>query len=281
MRKGADNQLELAADKEGEHESLTLRWAFGSGIRGITLVGLRRDGTFAESRLSWYPSDRAYSLTPGATRNDPQTALDALGRTLTAKEAQECFSCHTTDYTPGPSGPVLTQMGIHCERCHGPGLEHSRLMAQPEPASRGHDRRISNPGRLEAFAQIEMCGACHGHPPRDTDLAALRFIEQTPQTARFPSRRLVLSRCFNESDGSLKCTLCHDPHTNVAEQSAQRDRSCLGCHTPRLRAKASVCPVSASNCVTCHMPRQRVMLHSEFTDHWIRVVSARAPGGRK
>src|SRR5205085_2806505 len=89
MRKGADNQLELAADKEGEHESLPIRWAFGSGVRGITLVGLRSDGAFAESRLSWFHFERAYSLTPGATRNDPQTVLEALGRTLTPKEAQE------------------------------------------------------------------------------------------------------------------------------------------------------------------------------------------------
>ena len=281
VRKNARNQLELEASKGGQRELLTLRWAFGSGVRGITPVGVRSDATIVESRLSWYPSEHAYSLTPGATKNDPQTAIESLGRTLSLEEAQQCFSCHTTDYTPGPSGPMLNEMGIHCERCHGPGLEHVRLMAGPAPPASGQDRKILNPARLKAFAQLEMCGACHGKPPHDTDLSALQFIEQTPQTARFPSRRLVLSRCFNESVDGLKCTLCHDPHINVSERRAQRDQPCIACHSERLRAKARTCPVQQSDCVSCHMPKERAMLNFEFTDHWIRVAWVKAPKGSK
>ena len=280
FRKNDGNQLELESRKGDQSELLTLRWAFGSGVRGITPVGVRGDATIAESRLSWYPSEGAYSLTPGATKNDPQTAIESLGRTLSLEEAQQCFSCHTTDYTPGPSGPVLNEMGIHCERCHGPGLEHVRLMTGPTPPTSGQDRKILNPARLKAFAQLEMCGACHGKPPRDTDLNALQFIERTPRTARFPSQRLVLSRCFNES-ADLKCTLCHDPHTNVSERRAQRDQPCIGCHSERLRAKARICPVQQSDCVSCHMPKERVMLHSEFTDHWIRIATAKPTKGPK
>jgi predicted CXXCH cytochrome family protein len=278
LSKGTEGELQLEAVKESEHGALLLRWAFGSGDKGITMVGLGADGKFVEGRLSWYASDRTYSLTTGATRNNPQTALESLGRTLTSKEAQECFSCHTTAYSPDRSGPVEREMGIHCERCHGPGLEHSRLMAGPNAPARGQDRKISNPGRLEAFAQAEMCGACHGRPPRDADLAAIQFIERTPDTARFPSQRLVLSRCYNESGDGIRCTTCHDPHLNVAEQRSLRDRSCIGCHTGRARSKTRVCPTATSNCVSCHMPKQRVMLHSEFTDHWIRVSSTKAAG---
>src|SRR5579863_9360184 len=42
------------------------------------------------------------------------------------------------------------------------------------------------------------------------------------------------------------------------------------------RSKARVCPTSTSDCVSCHMPKQRVMAHSVFTEHWIRVTSTRA-----
>jgi predicted CXXCH cytochrome family protein len=279
ISQGADGQLRLEAIKESEHAVLLLRWAFGSGDKGITMVGLDASGKFIEGRLSWYAAEGTYSLTTGATRSNPQTALESLGRTLTSKQAQECFSCHTTAYTAGQSGPAVPEMGIHCERCHGPGLEHSLLTAGPNAPARGQDRKISNPGRLDAFAQVEMCGACHGRPPRDTDLAAIQFIERTPDTARFPSQRLVLSHCYNESAEGIKCTTCHDPHSNLAAQRSQRDRACIGCHTDQVRPKARVCPTATSNCVSCHMPKQRVMLHSEFTDHWIRTTAAKAPGG--
>ena len=152
-------------------------------------------------------------------------------------------------------------------------------MAGPNAPPRGQHRKISNPGRLGAFAQAEMCGACHGRPPRDSDLAAIQFIERTPDTARFPSQRLVLSHCYNESADGIRCTTCHDPHSDVAAQRSGRDQSCIGCHTGRARPKARLCPTASSDCVSCHMPKQRVMQHSEFTDHWIRVSSAKALGG--
>ena len=281
LRKNAGNQLELEASKGVQRESLTLRWAFGSGVRGITPVGVRSDATFVESRLSWYPSEHAYSLTPGATRYDPKTTIESLGRALSLDDVQQCFSCHTTDYTPGPSGPVPNEMGIHCERCHGPGLEHVRLMAGPSPLANGQDRKILNPARLRAFAQVEMCGACHGKPPRETDLSALQLSEPTPQMARYPSRRLVLSRCFSESADGLKCTSCHNPHINVSEWRAQRDQPCIACHSERLRAKARICPLQQSDCVSCHMPKERAMLHFEFTDHWILVAWVKPPKNSK
>jgi hypothetical protein len=272
LRLSASNQMELEAARGADHASLKLRWAFGSARRGITPVGVRDDGTIVESRLSWYPLDGGYSLTPGATRFDPQTVMESLGRTMTLNDVQKCFSCHTTDYTPGPSGPVLTEMGIHCERCHGPGLDHVRAMSGGSPPARWQDRKIVNPGRLETFAQLELCGTCHGKPPLDGDLAALEELERTPQTARYPSRRLVLSRCYNESTGGLRCTRCHDPHVNVSQQRASRDQACLDCHGGRAESKARKCPAGQSDCVSCHMPRQRVMIHSEFIDHWIRVA---------
>jgi hypothetical protein len=75
------------------------------------MVGLAADGKFVEGRLSWYASEPTYSLTTGATKDDLKTVLESLGRTLTSNEAQECFSCHTTAYSPGQSGSASAQMG--------------------------------------------------------------------------------------------------------------------------------------------------------------------------
>ena len=135
----------------------------------------------------------------------------------------------------------------------------------------GHatDKNIFHPGKLDGFAQAQMCGVCHGRPPEDTDLAMINLIQQAPNTVRFPTQRLVLSRCFNESDGGIRCTKCHDPHTDEVRSS---DVVCGDCHRKGLRARVKICPVAKAGCATCHMPKEQVMANSSFTDHWIRVV---------
>ena len=158
--------------------------------------------------------------------------------------------------------------GVHCERCHGSGEQHIQAMAEEtDDPSRG----IDNPGRLGALEQVYFCGACHGIPPGGADLRALGHAMAMDHSVRFPAERLVLSRCYNESGGRLKCTTCHDPHENLA---ASFDRNCLSCHGSQAEF-AVPCPQSNNDCVSCHMPRETgFMTHSAFADHWIRVVPA-------
>jgi predicted CXXCH cytochrome family protein len=270
LRRRAGGELELVARKDGVEQALRLQWVFGSGVKGITPVGQRADGQFAESRLSWYASLRGFDITTGATGQDPRTAAQSLGRSLSRNELLECFGCHSTRPAPDQPAPEADEMGIRCERCHGPGMEHIRAVQDPGQA----DKKIFQPGRLDGFAQAQFCGVCHGRPPQDTDFRAIRFIEQSPHTARFPSQRLVLSRCFNETDGGIRCTQCHDPHGNVSGKRAAYEKVCVSCHRIGASAHAKVCSVAHSDCSACHMPKQQVMAHSLFTDHWIRVVRA-------
>ena len=253
LRRGADGNLELAAQKAHSEDRMTLKWAFGSGTKGITPVGIRANGELAESRLTWYRSLGSFDLTTGAAKLDPHTLSENLGRPLRQDDLIQCLSCHTTGGSP-------QAMGIRCERCHGPGQEHVRTMQH---------KSILLPGKLDGFAQAQMCGVCHGRPPEDTDLATIRMIQQAPNTVRFPSQRLVLSRCFNESDGGIRCTACHDPHSDGVRAT---DAACVECHQKGLRARVKICHVAKSGCVSCHMPKEQVMAHSSFTDHWIRVV---------
>ncbi len=263
--------LELTASKGQETHRVELSWAFGSGVKGITPIGTMAHGAAVESRLSWYAAGHAFGLTTGASQREPITVIESLGRSLTGKEVRECFSCHTTGYTPDQPAPDRREMGIRCERCHGPALEHARLM---QNIGGGPDLKIFHPGKVDAFSQVRLCGACHGRPPRDTDLQAIRAIELRPNTVRFPSQRLVLSRCYNESIDNLKCTHCHDPHANVSAQRERQDQACLACHGKESRPPAASCPKAVAGCVSCHMPKEKVMVHSQFTDHWIRVIRA-------
>ena len=262
--------IRLRAEMDSQTSEATLQWAFGSGLKGITPVGQTLGGDWVESRLTWYESLQDIAFTTGASQYDPRNALESLGRTLTREEVAECFGCHTTGYDPDRLAPARGEMGIHCERCHGPGLEHAKSAAQGLPPRTA----IFNPGSLEGFPQAQMCGACHGRPPQDNDFDALRLLEQTPHSVRFPSQRIVLSRCFNETFGELACTDCHDPHGNVADEGGRLDAACLSCHDRKARQHAAVCTVGSADCSSCHMPKERVMRHSMFSDHWIRVVRA-------
>jgi len=269
----------LKTEKDAGSQSLVLEWAFGSGKKGITPLGRAQSGgAMVESRLSWY-SNGGFGVTTGAGQREPRSFAESLGRTLTEKEAQDCFGCHTTGYTPGQPAPARHEMGIRCERCHGPGAEHIRLMGSAgKPPDAAGQRRILHPGRLDAASQVSMCGVCHGRTPADTDVALLARIERDPNTVRFPSQRLVLSRCYNESTDGLACSRCHDPHTNVSALAADNDRACLACHSKPRRT----CPAATRDCASCHMPSEQVMLHSRFTDHYIRVrVRGQGTKGRR
>ena len=268
LTRDEEGQVVLAANKEGREDRIVLEWVFGAGGKGITPVGRTAEGSFVEGRLSWYRHSGTYDLTPGARSRVPRTLGESLGQVLTHNEREKCFGCHTSASTEARPIPERHEMGIRCERCHGPGAEHIRAMNGPSPK----DRRIFQPGNLDAFQMAQMCGVCHGRPPGDTDFEAIRTIQHKPLTARFPSQRLVLSRCFNESLDGLRCTVCHDPHTNNPEMAQHFDKACLSCHSNHSEERASVCAVGTAGCASCHMPKKQVMPHSRFADHWIRVV---------
>ena len=265
---GASNGIRLSSENAVASSEALLEWAFGSGTKGITPIGRIASGSWVESRLTWYESVGDIDFTTGASKYDPKNAVESLGRGLTQQEVAECFGCHTTGFDERASAPKGDELGVRCERCHGPGSDHVGAAMSGKPI-RG---TIFNPVTLGGFPQTQMCGACHGRPPQDNDFDALAMLEQTPHSVRFPSQRIVLSRCFNETFGELACTTCHDPHVDVADEAGSFDASCLSCHSRDDREHAAVCPVQSQNCSSCHMPKERVMRHSMFSDHWIRVV---------
>ena len=83
-----------------------------------------------------------------------------------------CIRCHTTRGRPGlgPGSRVdsqVTEFGIACEACHGPGEEHVRRHREPLGRYRTHllakaDPSIVNPAHLSHRRSVEVCGQCHG-----------------------------------------------------------------------------------------------------------------------
>ncbi len=275
-----DGRLQQSTNVEGQIKSAIVQYAFGTGDRGLTLVGRDQEGQSRELRLSRYSALNKphWSVTAGQTER-PSATGEFLGRPLSDDGVRRCLLCHVT--SPRAivelSGPCSSDRGIGCEKCHGPGGNHLLAIDSGLP-----DKAIVNPAVASGLPVVKLCGQCHS--PRGGDV-----LPSDPASVRFQATTLTWSRCFTESQNQLDCTTCHDPHRNASTASDHYEGRCLTCHSgPSGReghssggapAESSgplarlVCPVNPTAlCIACHMPAvKNAIPHSSFTDHHIRV----------
>ncbi len=221
---------------------------------------------FVEARYMLDASNRKLKLSPGFPSQPPRNYETALGRVLTPLFARKCFDCHGGIADPalarqGGPHPVFQDVGVGCERCHGPGRAH--VAAIEEGAD---DLRIVNPAKLSAPEIMKLCGRCHSGffptpHPRPSDL-----MISNQATA------LSSSNCYQRSGGAFSCVACHDPHGNARADSPAYEETCRSCHDSGKNPETPVCPVNpVSGCLPCHMPNVNLAGDFPVTDHWIRV----------
>ena len=251
----------------GETLTTDLAWAFGRGQAGQTYV-FERDGTWYESRISYFNATHALDLTMGAPRQKPKNIEDAAGHQMSARDAMECFGCHAAGAASGGRLHLSTMSpGVGCESCHGPALRH----ATAARAGDAEGARMAKLGAASAEEISELCGRCHR--------TWSQIAANGPRgvlNVRFQPYRLTNSRCYNVTDARIRCTACHDPHGPLETSAASYDRNCTSCHSPKEAVK--MCKVAKQGCVTCHMPKVELPgAHARFTDHQIRIARASDP----
>jgi len=266
-----DSQNLYVVTDGSEQVSAPIRFCFGQGKLGQTYM-LEYDGTFYESRVSYYRQLGNLDFTILHSHSIPASLRDALGRPLTEESVKGCFSCHTTGASEG--GKLETNHlipGVGCEACHGPGDSHVAAMK----AHSVGNLQIFMPEKLDSDDLTqEFCGACH------------RGFEQVmglPEQDGINNIRYQPYRIFNSAghkgDVRISCVACHNPHNRLERDESFYDAKCLACHLSKtdtvktIARSAPACPSSDSRCVSCHM--QKIDLpgaHAVFTDHWIRVV---------
>jgi tetratricopeptide (TPR) repeat protein len=257
-------------------------YAFGSGDRGLSLVGHDRDGTFFEYRLSHYAEPVGWDVTSGHPRELDIPAAVYQGLALSADEVRDCMNCHNTHPYAilSGQGPEAADRAIGCERCHGPGANHLLAVDQKHD-----DLAIARPSLESGAPIVGLCAQCHS--PRKE---RVQLSPGSPESIRFQGATLAWSRCFTESGNRLDCVTCHDPHRDVEKSAHWYESRCLSCHssadapvetsTGRPDSAAdrarTPCPVQpARDCLACHMPRRKTpVAHALFTDHFIRVHKA-------
>ena len=280
LRRIDGGRLEQETQVEGQVLRAVVDYAFGSGDRGLTLVGRDDHGQARELRLSHYQSgaDTCWDVTTGQLKHRSEIE-DFLGKPLADDAVRLCFLCHVTDprAVQEATGPLASDRGIGCEKCHGPGGNHEVAVKARFP-----DLAIANPARASGSPVVKLCAECHS--PRGRNVSP-----DDPVSVRFPGTTLTWSRCFTESKDTLDCVTCHDPHRNVVTSTAHYEARCLECHagttrsdgspaqpkraSPSETSRPTPCPVNpTTGCIACHMPAvKNVVRHTFFTDHFIRV----------
>lgn len=253
LTRESDRTLYSVTDGKDNY-SVPIRYAFGLGAAGQTYV-YQHNGNWYESRLSYYQEINGLDLTMGAPAGEPKNLLEAAGRQMTPKDADECFRCHTTK-----RGAELVP-GVQCDVCHPGGDRHATAVRTRQPS------KMTKLGAMSSEDMNNFCGQCH-RTWEDIATNGPRGIGNV----RFQPYRITNSKCFDTADARIKCTACHDPHADRARTAASYDAKCLACHAKSAK-KASQCPKAAANCVSCHMPDVEMPgSHHKFSDHQIRIV---------
>jgi len=269
----------LSFDRNGAdaiHGKRELLYFIGSGDRGRTYIFLE-DGFYFEAPVNWYAQKSTWDMTPAYQ--------DAHHIPLNLPLAASCLSCHAADpQSPAPgaenrySEPLLSQEGIGCERCHGPGAVHIAKMGP-----------MINPSKLDPARRDAICMQCHlegnvaiqqpGHElnqfrPGDDLQDYVHYFVLTGTAREFRAasqfESFYRSKCKLKSGGSFSCITCHDPHSSPApsERVSYYRAKCISCHGVAFVAKHHK---KNPDCVSCHMPRIQSsdVAHTQATDHRI------------
>jgi hypothetical protein len=306
----------LASDGTKIDEFATdIDWIMGSGNHSRVYMYQTADGALFQLPLAWYSQTTSWAMAPGFETDVHQ----GISRMVQAR----CMGCHNA-YPEVPEGsdraghdtlyPTDLPEGIGCQRCHGPGADHSGLALSGLAEGAALKAAIVNPGDLEPDLLYSVCYGCHMQPtvsingqlrlgrghfgfrpgqPIGAFIAQMEIEDALRIKAdRFDINhhpyRLEQSTCFTESDGALGCLTCHDPHVKrrPEERASHYRAACLSCHEtdadglPRLAGSTVVHPAITpeDDCTSCHMPERRTQDVTEvwMTDH--RITRFPPPG---
>ncbi len=283
-RNGRFYQRRYLKNKKGEaiytHEE-EVTYILGSGDHARSYFHHHDNGVITKLPVTWYNEEQRWGMSPGY---DVADHLD-----FTRPIPQGCFFCHTSYPRLIPERsedevyfPYPLPTGIGCERCHGPGREHVRLILEGAPTEK-FKKAIYHPGLDSKQAQRDLCYQCHvetnvysvatrvivpgreifsyrpGEPFPDY---AVRFKLRglDPESRQFDMVKqhgdlMEESKCFQASEGAMTCTSCHDPHRKVLhEESSDFYRArCLSCHSVSKLSGHEASQLEG-DCAHCHMP---------------------------
>lgn len=229
-----------------------------------------------ELPVSYYSSLNAWAASPGFS-----SAQVNFHRFV----GKNCYECHSSfidsklNSTPDGIEEVLDRnsliVGIDCERCHGPALNHVNYhLAYPEEKGAKY---IVTTNALTRQQKLDACAVCHSGNDKQKEFSSFRFkMGDTLANLFLPwsAQRnkgaepdvhgnqyglLIQSQCFIKSK-TLDCSTCHNAHGNASDDLVAYSRKCISCHATTnhsaLKLDAATASIIGNNCINCHMPQQ-------------------------
>ncbi|MSO22290.1 MAG: tetratricopeptide repeat protein [Acidobacteria bacterium] len=304
-RAGRFYQKRFVLDSRGRrtrvHEE-EITYVLGSGNHARTYLRHHSDGRITQLPVSWYAEAKSWGMSPGY---DVEWHQDFSREIL-----HDCVFCHASYPRLAPLTasneklfPYELQLGIGCERCHGPGADHVNAAKTGAPA-KTIESSIFNPKRATKQTQRDLCYQCHfasgtrfsrdriyrpDRPvfsyrpgePLSSAVINLDYSEKDRPIDEFKiahqGYRLEQSTCFKESRGEMTCMTCHDPHeaTRGSEKVGFFRTKCLQCHTQDVCKERKIARLRAGDdCTSCHMWNRRPQdaVRTLFTDHKIQKI---------
>ncbi|HUG19555.1 MAG TPA: multiheme c-type cytochrome, partial [Planctomycetaceae bacterium] len=138
----------------GSHH-MQIYWYPAGQARLLSQVPL----VFLAEEQEWVPRRSVFLLPPG------EPIESEAGRWN-----ETCISCHTTRGRPrifdaAHVDSLVTEFGISCEACHGPGERHVRYHESANSTTANNailTDSIVNPQNLSHELSSQVCGQCHG-----------------------------------------------------------------------------------------------------------------------
>jgi hypothetical protein len=243
-------------------------FSIGSGTMGQSFLYWMHDQLF-QMPITYFTAANTWSNSPGFPNNV------YFNRPITSR----CLECHTTyaktisleGEEPEKFDRQQLILGVDCEKCHGPALEHVTFQSQ-HPAEKTA-KYIVNPAKLTRVQSLELCALCHGGRMQKTkpsfeftagDKLSDFFIVDTmapdPQNIDVHANQYGLlraSKCFRMTT-TLTCNTCHNTHENERGKINVFSQRCMTCHNQEhgTFCKIDSLPVATikKNCIDCHMP---------------------------
>ena len=218
--------------------------------------------------------------------------------------SQECDGCHSVNFDIRTK--TVTEWNVGCERCHGPGSEHTRRPSR---------ENIVNPARLDYVRANDVCIQCHStgesarNPIEGRDYAwpvGFRPGMVLSEFWKLDDRRAVGPDRSYYPDGTgsgnrmqgndfvtstmyargVTCFSCHDVHgtENNADLLKPASVLCLQCHNPMSPNGPKAGDIgqhthhragsAGAECIGCHMPKiQPTIADVKVRSHTFRFIS--------
>ena len=235
-------------------------------------------GTKGKTYLYWDES-RLYQL-PVSSLTDNDRWINSPGYSNTRIHFDRavipnCLECHTTfaknrlptDFNSNSYVKNEIILGVDCESCHGPSLQHVNAhLKNPQLKDAQHIKDITT---LTQQQQLDACARCHSGLRKPLKMPFTFKTGDQLSSFRMPNYRpidstaidvhgnqyglLTASTCFKQSE-ALNCTTCHNPHKNQRDNLSVFSEKCISCHQDTNTHKMVLTEAMRSNCIDCHMP---------------------------